>query len=136
MKYDDDESNRTENVYMKCRFDANMYWMNPADPGWASNNKQMCIRDSYYTKLTTALFEDYLFDLCYNISGTNERKFVALTGEMGIREFDRILKEKAASFNMIDTHFVTGSGQDLKLGGQFTTYTMTNGCLLYTSRFV
>lgn len=37
----------------------------------------------YYTKLTTELFEDYLFDLCYNIIGTNERKFVALTGEMG-----------------------------------------------------
>lgn len=39
MKYDDDQSNRTENVYMKGRFDANMYWMNPAAPGWASNNK-------------------------------------------------------------------------------------------------
>ena len=39
MKYDDDESNRTENVYMKGRFDANMYWMNPAAPGWAANNK-------------------------------------------------------------------------------------------------
>ena len=39
MKYDDDESNRTENVYMKGRFNANMYWMNPAAPGWASNNK-------------------------------------------------------------------------------------------------
>ena len=39
MKYDDDESNRTENVYMKGRFDANMYWMTPAAPGWASNNK-------------------------------------------------------------------------------------------------
>lgn len=39
MKYDDDESNRTENVYMKGHFDANMYWMNPAAPGWASNNK-------------------------------------------------------------------------------------------------
>ena len=39
MKYDDDESNRTENLYMKGRFDANMYWMNPAAPGWASNNK-------------------------------------------------------------------------------------------------
>lgn len=39
MKYDDDEPNRTENVYMKGRFDANMYWMNPAAPGWASNNK-------------------------------------------------------------------------------------------------
>ena len=88
----------------------------------------------YYTTLTAELLEDYLFDLCYNIIGTNERKFMALTGEMGIREFDRILKEKVASFNMIDTHFVTGSGQDLVLGGQFTTYKMTNGIELTVKR--
>ena len=37
----------------------------------------------YYTTLTAELLEDYLFDLCYNILGTNERKFMALTGEMG-----------------------------------------------------
>ena len=37
----------------------------------------------YYTTLTAELLEDYLFDLCYNLIGTNERKFMALTGEMG-----------------------------------------------------
>ncbi len=88
----------------------------------------------YYTQLTAELLEDYLFDLCYNILGTNERKFIALTGEMGIREFDRILKEKVASFNLIDTTFVTGSGQNLTLGGQFTTYKMTNGIELTLKR--
>ena len=88
----------------------------------------------YYTKLTAELFEDYLFDLCYNILGTNERKFVGLTGEMGIREFDRILKEKVASFNLVDNVFVTGSGQNLTLGGQFTTYKMTNGIELSLKR--
>ena len=88
----------------------------------------------YYTTLTCELFEDFLFDLCYNLLGTNERKFMALTGEMGIREFDRILKEKVASFQMIDTHFITGSGQDLTLGGQFTTYKMTNGIELTVKR--
>ena len=88
----------------------------------------------YYTTLTCELFEDFLFDLCYNLLGTNERKFIALTGEMGIREFDRILKEKVASFQMIDTHFITGSGQDLTLGGQFTTYKMTNGIELTVKR--
>ena len=36
-----------------------------------------------YTKLTTGVLEDFLFDLSYNILGANERKFVALTGEMG-----------------------------------------------------
>lgn len=88
----------------------------------------------YYTTLTCELFEDFLFDLCYNLLGTNERKFIALTGEMGIREFDRILKEKVASFQMIDTHFITGSGQELTLGGQFTTYKMTNGIELTVKR--
>ena len=88
----------------------------------------------YYTTLTCELFEDFLFDLCYNLLGTNERKFMALTGEMGIREFDRILKDKVASFQMIDTHFITGSGQELTLGGQFTTYKMTNGIELTVKR--
>ena len=88
----------------------------------------------YYTTLTAELLEDYLFDLCYNLLGTNERKFMALTGEMGIREFDRILREKAASFNLIDTKFITGSGQELTLGGQFTTYKMTNGIELTVKR--
>ena len=88
----------------------------------------------YYTTLTAELLEDYLFDLCYNILGTNERKFIALTGEMGIREFDRILKEKVAGFNLIDTKFITGSGQELTLGGQFTTYKMTNGIELTLKR--
>ena len=37
----------------------------------------------YYTTLSAELLEDYLFDLCYNMIGTNERKFIALTGEMG-----------------------------------------------------
>ena len=88
----------------------------------------------YYHHLTAELFEDYLFDLCYNILGTNERRFVALTGEMGIREFDRILKEKVASFNMCENIFVTGSGQNLTLGGQFTSYKMTNGIELSMKR--
>jgi hypothetical protein len=38
----------------------------------------------YYTQLTTELLEDFLFDLSYNILGTNERKFIGLTGEMGL----------------------------------------------------
>jgi len=89
----------------------------------------------YYTQLTAELLEDFLFDLSYNILGTNERKFVALTGEMGIREFDRVMKEKAAGMNLIDTKFITGSGQELALGGQFVTYKMTNGIELTLKHF-
>jgi hypothetical protein len=81
----------------------------------------------YYTELTADLLEDFLFDLSYNLLGTNERKFVAFTGEMGMREFDRILKDKISTFTTVDTKFITGSGQALALGGQFVTYRMTNG---------
>lgn len=89
----------------------------------------------YYTKLTAELLEDFLFDLSYNVLGTNERKFVALTGEMGMREFDRILKEKMANLNLIDTVFVTGSGDSLTFGGQFKTYKMSNGIELTLKYF-
>lgn len=89
----------------------------------------------YYTELTAELLEDFLFDLSYNVLGTNERKFVALTGEMGMKEFDRILKEKVANMNLIDTVFVTGSGDSLSFGGQFKTYRMTNGIELTLKYF-
>jgi len=89
----------------------------------------------YYTTLTASILEDFLFDLSYNILGTNERKFVALTGEMGMKEFDRVLKEKASSLSLVDTVFITGSGQNLTLGGQFTTYKMLNGIELTLKHF-
>ena len=37
----------------------------------------------YYTRLTAELLEDFLADLSYNVLGTNERKFIGFTGEMG-----------------------------------------------------
>lgn len=89
----------------------------------------------YYTELTAELLEDFLFDLSYNVLGTSERKFVALTGEMGMKEFDRVLKEKMANMNLIDTVFVTGSGDSLTFGGQFKTYKMSNGIELTLKYF-
>lgn len=89
----------------------------------------------YYTTLTSDVLDEFLFDLSYNILGTNERKFVALTGEMGMKELDRVLREKASAYNLIDTKFVTGTGQNLTLGGQFTTYKMLNGIELTLKHF-
>lgn len=89
----------------------------------------------YYTKLTAELLEDYLADLSYNCLGTNERKFVALTGEMGMREFDRVIKEKIANMTLVDSVFVTGTGDNLKFGGQFKTYAMSNGIELTLKYF-
>jgi hypothetical protein len=83
-----------------------------------------------YTKLTLDVLDDFLFDLSYNLKGQGQRNFVALTGEMGMREFDRVLREKASGYQLTDTKFITGSGQELTLGGQFTTYKGLNGISL------
>ena len=76
----------------------------------------------YYTNLSLDLLDNALSDLSYNILGFGERKFVGITGEMGMRELDRILKDKASSYTLVDSVFITGKGQELKLGGMFTTY--------------
>ncbi len=52
-----------------------------------------------------------------------------------LREFDRVLKEKMVNMNLIDTVFVTGSGENLTFGGQFKTYKMTNGIELTLKYF-
>ena len=41
MKYDDDNSSETINWANKVRFNANMYWQDPAATGFASSNKYM-----------------------------------------------------------------------------------------------
>lgn len=89
----------------------------------------------YYTDFSLELIEDFLSDLTYNILGTNERKFVALTGEMGLRVFDNAIKTKVAGMNLTDSKFISGSGQELILGGQFKTYRMTNGIELTVKHF-
>ena len=89
----------------------------------------------YYTELTADLLDDFLFDLSYNLLGMGERKFIALTGEMGMRELDRVLREKASAYTLIDTKFVSGNGQELTLGGQFVTYKMLNGIELSLKHF-
>jgi hypothetical protein len=88
-----------------------------------------------YTTLTIDILEDFLFDLSYNVLGTNDRKFVALVGEMGMKELDRVLRAKATGYQLVDTHFVSGTGQNLTLQGQFTTYKMLNGIELTLKHF-
>jgi hypothetical protein len=54
---------------------------------------------------------------------------------MGMREFDRILREKASAYQLVASTLVTGSGQNLTLGGQFTTYKGLNGIELTLKHF-
>lgn len=88
-----------------------------------------------FTTMTTSLVQDFLSDLSYNKLGKGERKFIALTGEKGMEAFSKMLENKAAAFTTVDTKFVTGSGQELTLGGQFTTWKMYNGIELTLTHF-
>lgn len=88
-----------------------------------------------YTTLTLDVLDSFMSDLSYNILGQGERKFLALTGEMGMREFDRVIRAKASSYSLIDTKFITGSGQNLELGGQFVTYRGLNGIEMTLKHF-
>lgn len=85
----------------------------------------------YYTTLTLDIIDTFLADLSYNLKGFGERNFIGVSGEMGLREFDRVLRDKASGYTLVDNQtFVTGTGQNLTLGGQFTTYKGLNGVTL------
>jgi len=84
-----------------------------------------------YTTLTLDIINNFLSDLCFNIRGFADRNFLALCGEMAFREFDRVLREVASGYTLMDKSvFISGSGQELTLGGQFTTYKGLNGITL------
>jgi hypothetical protein len=85
--------------------------------------------------MTSALMQDFIGDLAYNKLGKGERKFLGLTGEQGMIKWSKVLESKAAAFTMVDSVFITGSGQELTLGGQFVTWKMYNGSELTLRHF-
>ncbi len=80
-----------------------------------------------YTDLTEATLRNFMNDLAFNGTEDGPREYVALCGRNFMDLFDQAMKRSASNFNLIDTVFITGSGQELKLGGQFMTYVGLNG---------
>lgn len=94
----------------------------------------------YYTTLTEQVIRDYMDDLALNGTEDGPRKYIALCGRQFMNLFDQAMKKSASAFTLVDSKFITGSGQELALGGQFKTYTGLNGdeitlkeCPLYNS---
>ena len=94
----------------------------------------------YFTTLTEQVIRDFMDDLAMNGTEDGPRNYVALCGRQFMNLFDQAMKASAANFTLVDSKFITGSGQELKLGGQFVTYTGLNGdtitlkeCPLYNS---
>jgi hypothetical protein len=93
----------------------------------------------FYTKLTYEILDEFLLDLSYAASkwGGNH-KFVALTGKMGLREFDRCIKEYNSTNSIQVTTagtFITGSGSELTLDGYFKHVKFLNGIELTIKEF-
>lgn len=80
-----------------------------------------------YTNLTENVIREFMLDLTYNVKGDGDAKFVAMAGWGFMDLFDRAMKQSVANWNLVDSKFVTGSGQNLTLGGQFLTYKGING---------
>jgi hypothetical protein len=80
-----------------------------------------------YTQLTENVIREFMLDLTYNVKGDGDAKFIAMAGWGFMDAFDRAMKQSASGWNLVDSKFVTGSGQNLTLGGQFTTYKGING---------
>lgn len=94
----------------------------------------------FYTTLTEQVIRDYMDDLALNGTVDGPRDYVALCGRQFMNEFDKAMKRSASAFTLVDSKFITGSGQELTLGGQFKTYVGLNGdritlkeCPLYNS---
>lgn len=81
----------------------------------------------YYTNLTENIIREFMLDLTYNVKGDGDAKFIAMAGWGFMDAFDRAMKESIKGWTLVDSKFVTGSGQDLTLGGQFKTYKGING---------
>ncbi len=94
----------------------------------------------YYTSLTEQVIRDFMDDLAYNGTEDGPRNYIALCGRQFMNLFDQAMKRSASAFTLTDSKFITGSGQELKLGGQFVSYVGLNGdtftlkeCQLYNN---
>ena len=75
-----------------------------------------------YTQATAKLFREFILDLMDNSQDAANKKFIAFTGKGGMDEFSTAMKDELNKATIVDSKFVTGSGTELTLGAEFTTY--------------
>ena len=93
----------------------------------------------YFSNLTYTLLDDFLLKLSYSANAWGgDQRFVALTGKMGMREFDRAIRneQNARGITVTDNGtFISGTGQELTFQGQFRTVKFLNGVELTVKEF-
>lgn len=81
----------------------------------------------YYTRLNERTIRNFLNDLAYGGVEGGNREYVAFCGRGFMDLFDQAMKTSASNWSLVDSKFITGSGSELTLGGQFKTYIGLNG---------
>lgn len=93
----------------------------------------------FYNKLSYGLLEDFFTRLSSAKGGKlGDAKFIALTGQGGLNEFQRALRNEMNSSGVTQTaegKFITGNGYKLTLEGHFSQVKFVNGIELTVQHF-
>jgi hypothetical protein len=84
-----------------------------------------------YSELTTAKIKSVVRDALYGATDAQQMNIVLFTGIGGMEEFDNAMKSEITSGQYIKNtdpaSFISGSGNNLQLGGYFTSYQHIDG---------
>ena len=95
---------------------------------------EQILNKSTYTKLTYDLLTNKIGDALFGQSDTSSMSITLMTGRGGMREIDRVMKERGAQFlnswGDIANKFVSGTGRELMLGGFFNGFYHIDGYVI------
>jgi hypothetical protein len=83
-----------------------------------------------YSELTADKLTNTINDIFFGMSDAKDKSITLFTGVGGRRAFDSAMKSEVGSsayIKVMDNHYVTGSGQNLRLGGYFSQYETVDG---------
>src|SRR5690606_9164672 len=95
-------------------------------PSGAGLLQQIPNQDTY-AMLTTSKIQNLITDVFFNAADSDIVNVEIYTGTGGIREADRAMKAASASFTLVDTKQVTGSGNSMMFGAYFNQYRHIDG---------
>lgn len=82
----------------------------------------------YYNTFNLDMLTEVIMSLSYGKLAEDSRKFVLGTGEYGFIQFHKEVEKRGIAFSYNNAGGrISGSGNDLKLGGQFVSYGYLNG---------
>lgn len=95
---------------------------------------EQIINKGTYTRLTYDSLTNKIGDALFGQSDVDGMSITLMTGRGGMREIDRVMKERGAQFLMnwgdVADKFVTGTGRELMLGGFFNGFYHVDGYII------